>query len=353
MHNKILFCLKRREDYNGILHSSIGVSTGLYNSATLVSNMLNTNGIESKVVVLTDNNDIDREVTQYNPTVVIIEALWVVPEKFDILQKLHPNRKWIIRLHSETSFLANEGMAYDWLGRYMQYENVFIGVNSPRMINEVKQFLGIVVSDVDINEKVIYMPNYYNVDFKSKSIDRKKAWIDIGCFGAIRPLKNQLLQALVAIQFAEAKNKKLRFHINSGRIELNGSPIMHNIKHVFEHVSSRGHELIIHQWMPHEEFLEVVGSMDINMQVSFTETFNIVTADSLDQGVPIVCSDEVPFAASAFVANPVDSEDILGKLQLTWSLPYMNVSLNQMGLRNYSNKTERIWNKLFGHNGNF
>ena len=47
---KVLFILKRRPDYNGEIHSHIGVSTGLFNSATFTSNMLADAGIdESKI----------------------------------------------------------------------------------------------------------------------------------------------------------------------------------------------------------------------------------------------------------------------------------------------------------------
>jgi len=38
------------------------MSSGLFNSATMVSNMLLANGVFSKVVEVVDNNGIDREV---------------------------------------------------------------------------------------------------------------------------------------------------------------------------------------------------------------------------------------------------------------------------------------------------
>jgi hypothetical protein len=77
--------------------------------------MLVANGVDSTIIEVIDNNGIDREVTKYKPTHVIIEALWVIPSKFEILTKLHPNVKWIIRLHSEIPFLANEGIAMEWM----------------------------------------------------------------------------------------------------------------------------------------------------------------------------------------------------------------------------------------------
>ena len=80
--NKILFLLKRREDYNQSLHSHLGLSTGLFNSASFMDDMLNDEGVESYLEVVTDNNCIDKQVSKYRPTHVIIEALWVTPAKF-------------------------------------------------------------------------------------------------------------------------------------------------------------------------------------------------------------------------------------------------------------------------------
>ena len=77
---KILFICKRRND-------KYGVSFGLINSCMFVCNALSKYNIESKTITVTDNNDIDREVSVYKPTHVFIEALWVVPEKFHILIK--------------------------------------------------------------------------------------------------------------------------------------------------------------------------------------------------------------------------------------------------------------------------
>ena len=87
---KVLFILKRREDFNAKIHSHVGLSTGLYNSASFVHDTLGELGIESNLEVAIDNNCIDRLVTKHRPTHAIIEALWVVPSKFVILQKLHP-----------------------------------------------------------------------------------------------------------------------------------------------------------------------------------------------------------------------------------------------------------------------
>ena len=53
---KVLFILKRREDYNLDKHSHIGLSTGLYNSASFMNQMLKDAGIDSELSVVIDNN---------------------------------------------------------------------------------------------------------------------------------------------------------------------------------------------------------------------------------------------------------------------------------------------------------
>ena len=346
---KVLFILKRREDYNAVMHSNIGLSTGLYNSASFVHKNLLDNGVESKLVVVADNNDIDREVTLFKPTHVIIEALWVVPEKFTILQKLHPTVTWIIRLHSEMPFMAGEGIAMDWIGDYSTFENVVIAINAPRFYDEMFAYLKL-KNSWSVNEtkkRVIYLPNYYPQNYKSKKFDYNKSWIDIGCFGAVRPLKNHLVQAHAAIQFAESIGKNLNFYVNTGRIEMKGDPVLHNLRGLFGQLYRQGHRLINYGWLPHDSFLNICAKMDMGLQVSFSETFNIVSADMISQGVPVVSSSELPWAAWGTTADPTSTKDIVRKLQYSYKYPQLNVMANQYSLTRYTNKTEKIWLKYF------
>jgi hypothetical protein len=350
---KTLFILKRREDYSAAVHSHIGLSTGLYNSASFMNNMLTDASYDSVLEVAIDNNCINRLVTKHRPTHVIIEALWVVPSKFGILQKLHPNVKWIIRLHSEMPFMAGEGNALNWVGDYTTFKNVIISCNAPRMLQEVRNYLQVRNNwtNQQTRSRVIYQPNYYPQDYVTKKYNRDKDYVDVACFGAIRPLKNHLLQAFGALEFAGRIGKKLRFHVNAGRIEMNGSPVLNNLKSLFEQLAGTGHELVNHQWCPREEFLQVCAQMDIGLQVSFSETFNIVGADLVSQGVPLVGSTEIPWSSNWFNADPTNSHDIANKLYRSYTMPKVNVWLNQRKLTSYTTQTLSIWNKYFTQQG--
>lgn len=346
--NRILFILKLNENYGPEHHPHIGLSTGLYNSSFFMSEMLEEDHIDSKMVVVNDNNDIDREVKSYNPTHVIIEALWVVPSKFHVLAKLHPNVKWIIRLHSEIPFLANEGIAMKWLGEYSEHTNVVIACNSPQATEDIKFYLSHRNgwNKKITKERVAFLPNFYPQGFKTKMLDKSKDIIDIACFGAIRPLKNHLIQAMAAIQFADKINKKLNFHINF-RIQQKGEPILNNLIALFSHLEHKGHKLVIHDWATREEFLYLCSTMDIGMQVSLNETFNIVGADIVSQGVPLVPSPEIPWASKHFTTRQTNTSDIFDAICKTYNFPRINVYLNQLLLKSYTNKSRKIWIKYF------
>lgn len=336
-HPRILFICKKRHIYSQ--STSILASSGLLNSARFVVEMLNDSGIESKLVDVLDNNAIDKEVTEYNPTHVVIEALWVVPDKFEILTKLHPKVKWIVRLHSEIPFLANEGIALEWLYGYQKYKNVFIGANTTRTVRDLNAIF---------KKEVLYLPNYYPVgDYKNlDDFDGKRSTIDIGCFGAIRPLKNQLMQAIAAIEFGNCIDKKVNFHINSTRVEGKGDPVLKNIENLF--ANNPKHKLITHEWLNHSEFIDLVRKMDIGMQVSFSETFNIVTADFVSNNVPVVVSPEIFWVLDVFQADPNSIENIVSKLKFVWKSKILGLQrLNKIKLKSYNSNSKDSWIELF------
>lgn len=347
MTNKVLFILKRRDDYNPIKHSPQGLSTGLYNSANFMKEMLNDAGVESVMEVAIDNNDIDRLVTQHKPTHVIIEAIWVVPSKFSVLTRLHPTVKWIIRIHSEMPFMASEGMAMDWIAEYFNFDNIVLGINAPRMLSELQSYLQAKHPGRIMDDKIIYLPNFYPQEYQQKEYNNDKYWVDVACFGAVRPLKNHMLQAVAALKFARRMKKQLRFHINVGRIEMKGDPVLNNLRGFFQHLADQGHQLIGHEWTPREQFLELCSTMDIGLQCNFSETFNIVSADLVSQGVPVVGSYEIPWATRFFNARPAESDEIANAMLRTHLFPATNVWLNQRNLTKYTNNTQKIWIDYF------
>jgi hypothetical protein len=342
---RAMFICKQSTQESSNFYGYFRKYSGLFISARLVSNMLVEElEIESKCVVAKDNNDIDKLVHDYRPTHVFIEAFWVVPEKFEVLARLHPNVKWIVRVHSETPFFALEGMSMEWALRYLDYPNVYLAPNAYRIFEDLKTVLKQKYDWETIREKLMYLPNYYPPVMTGSYEPGVKRHIDIGCFGSVRPLKNQLVQAIAAMKFADMHGLKMHFHINSNRVEMNGSPVLRNLRCLFE--AAERHKLVEHAWMPHHEFKDLISRMEIGMQVSFTETFNIVTADFVTQGVPVVASKEVFWLPEHVQADPTNSDDIVDKLNRVWHGRLINLQkLNLLGLRKYSNTSIGIWNK--------
>lgn len=335
---KLLFIVKNREfPYTEVAPGSAcqPFSSGLFNSVSFVVGMLRDLQYDAVLETAIDANCIDKFIHRHRPTHVILEALWVTPSKVYELQLLHPSVKWIVRLHSEIPFIAVEGIAIEWLRSY-QAINVDVIANSPRLLHDLN-----VILDKEVGSAPNYYPSYYQVKSRAK-FPRNDHYIHVGCFGAIRPLKNHLTQAVAAMKYADSRGKAIAFHINSTRVE-GGNSILKNLHALFKN-NPKGHTLINHPWYDHTQFRAVVATMDIMLQVSFSETYNIVAADAVSQLVPVVGSSEITFISKSFQAAPTSVPDIVSKMR--WALRYKTIGtkFNQYLLKCDSNQTKNQWN---------
>ena len=309
--------------------------SGLVNSSLFIVNMLKKHGVEAKLVGVVDNNDIDREVHKFKPDVVIIEAFWVVPEKFDELIKLYPNVQWVIRIHSDIPFLTQEGIAIGWIREYAKKPNIYIGFNKHKTMESFRHIVS--------RHKLVYLPNYYPVGHHSfPEKNDLKLVFHAGCFGAIRPLKNQLIQAFAAIKYADDHQYILHFHINATRVE-GGGGVLKNLQSLFKHSK---HKLVEHPWYTHEEFQKVLKGMDVSMCVSFSETFCIVAADSVSLGVPLVCSSEVSWADKGSMVPTTSVEDIADGINTVVYYKACYQRLNKNGLKYHDDKSVKVWKEF-------
>jgi hypothetical protein len=306
-----------------------------------VSEALNSVGEYTKIIEVNDNNDIDREVTAFYeyqnglrlPMKVVIEALWVVPQKFDVLKKLHPKIEWCIHLHSNIPFLAQEGNAMEWLIEYGK-RGLTIIANSEESFEALKTIVP--------TDQLIFLPNVYlRTQMTVKKFDSSKENLHIGCFGAIRSLKNNLFQAMAALRYAKENNLFLHFHINYTRLESGGEPVLKNLIKLFDEVE--GAILHQHTWFEPEDFVKFLNKeIDLGMQISLSETFNVVTADYLTAGVPIVVSQEIKWASGLSKSGTNDIKEaitIIGR-----SLKFSTLTLyNQSLLNSYSKNSRTLW----------
>jgi hypothetical protein len=322
---KVLFLCKSR-------NATYGQSFGLVNSCRFVAAALRSIGIAAVTTTVVDANCIDREVCLHRPTHVFIEALWVTPDKVAELAKLHGDVLWRVRIHSKMPFLASEGMAIDWIRRIAA-----IGGNLRVSANHTETCVALAA----IGVVAPYYPNIYWPECgpTAHTARDKKSHIDIGCFGAVRPLKNHLVQALAAIDFAKSAAIKLHFHVN-GDSELRGDSVLRNLEAAFIHTSNR---LVVHQWYAHANFMDVVRHMDIGMQVSLSETFDIVAADFVWCGVPCVASPEVDWLPDGAKCDPASHASIVSVLGLVYSLPRQMAEISFKHLSKHNEAAMLKW----------
>jgi hypothetical protein len=331
---KVLFICKRRLSY--------GNSYGLINSATFVAEYLKTVGYNAKVEIATDANDIDKLVTEFDPKFVFLEAIWVTPEKMDEILSLkrHKDRQWIVRLHSRPTFIANEGIAFPWLLGYrnLDKKNLIIAPNHAEFAYDLKHSFFL---------RSAYLPNIYFPPYYSDVLDynRKKRYlVKIGCFGSMRPMKNHLAQAMAAVKYAQENNLHLEFHMNASRCEQQGDQVVKNVRAFFAGLSDN-YNLVEHDWLSHHDFVQLVNTLDIGMQVSLSETFNIVAADFVYNDITFVGSNQISWLPSRFqVIDTNSTEEMVQVLNYSTSMMgrWMKKSAKK-GLAAYTENAKDIW----------
>lgn len=350
-HPKVLILIKKGHEYTNQLPSST-MKAGLLNSASFIKDaLIEKLGIPTTLEICVDGNDIDRKIHKHKPTHCFLEALWVTPEKLRELATLHKHIKFVVRIHSKIPFLGNEGSAIGWIKEYVKIgQNVSVAFNNKHTATDFKK----------IGVPNNYLPNLYTIHKKTnlgyfgylvakiKDTFKCKVYktLNVGCFGAIRPLKNQLLQAVAAVEYADKHGLELIFHINGTRVEQRGEAVLKNIRALFENTK---HTLVEHPWLSHEDFLKVVEKMDLGVQLSFTESFNIVTADFVVSGVPVIVGKDIEWTDPVSKCDPNNTNRLLVKMEYALAHKHLVKHLNLKALTEYNSSSLEVWCKYFKH----
>jgi hypothetical protein len=124
---------------------------------------------------------------------------------------------------------------------------------------------------------------------------------------------------MCAMKAADILNKTLHFHITVnvkgdyvyGNSNETSNPILKNFDELFKNSK---HVLIKHQWIENNEFQELVKKMDLGLQLSFTESFNIVAADFINNDVPILVSDVISWMPDCLKTSTTDYDKVVRKM---------------------------------------
>jgi len=294
---KIVIAYKNFAANRAISHIGLGV-TALNITATLRSR-----GFGAEVWPIVSAGDLERRLKQSPATHVVISAPWIQTADLMRICSAFPETRFAVNCHSNLGFLQADPNAMrlvrEGLDMSRSHWNFNIAGNCSRLTKWVESAYG---------TPCLLLPNMYFLD---NARPQYKRWhsgvLRIGAFGATRALKNLLTAAGAALQISTALGAHLEFWISSGRNEGAG-PVVDAVRQMLDGVHYA--KLIENPWQPWPRFRATIRHMHLLLQPSYTESFNIVTADGVAEGVPSVVSRAIDWAPNSWMADVDDAGDI-------------------------------------------
>jgi hypothetical protein len=279
---------------------------GLGVNALQTAKVLRKNGIRCDVVPVSGFDDVASKLEELKPTHALFQALWLDANQMSELTSDYPSVHFVVRCHSQIGFLQVEPMAIKNLRDLLFLQELVLNLSVSSNTTRLQSFL-----QDTYKSKVLYLPNLYDLERVKRKRDTTfdHRTLRIGSFGAHRLLKNHTTAAAAAMMIAQRHGSDLEFYVNSGRDEdVKKNSILLSLRNMLARVPWA--KLVEVPWEEWSQFRQTIAYMDLNMQVSFTETFNIVTADAVAEGVASVVSDAIEWAPRSWMADVDDAEHI-------------------------------------------
>lgn len=234
---------------------------------------------------------------------VVISAPWIQTADLARLCADFPETQFAVNCHSNLGFLQADPSAMRLVREGLDLSrcnwNFHVAGNCHRLTRWVPAAYA---------SPCLTLPNLYYLPAKAPKRELYKAGtLRIGAFGATRALKNLLTAAGAAIEIANARRADLEFWISAGRNEGAG-PVLDAVRQMMQglpHV-----RLVENGWQTWPQFRQTVRHMHLLLQPSYTESFNVVTADGVAEGVPSVVSSAIDWAPDNWKADVDDAGDI-------------------------------------------
>jgi glycosyltransferase involved in cell wall biosynthesis len=240
-------------------------------------------------------------------THIVIAALWIATNDIKRLVMQYTDIEFAIISHSNIGFLQADPNAIKLLREGAQLAqacpNFHIAANSDKL----KEWWVPTYST-----PMLTLPNMYPFT----SVRHKPSWsggiLRIGCFGALRPQKNVVTAAAAALEVGtRLRCQLLEFWTSGRRVEGGANTVAQAIQEMYVGVPRA--ELKTNDWESWPEFLDTVGAMDLLMQPSYTESFNMVTADGIARGVASVIGEAIDWAPRNWMASTDSAADIANR----------------------------------------
>ncbi len=284
-----------------IRSSCVGLNVAGFTTAKY----LKEHGINTTVFPVRHNVDIVRSIDKYNETHtsklthVVISAPWLSIYDIECLVKNFSDIQFVILSHSNVGFLQADPYGVRLLRKYAElsktYKNLRVGGNSLRFVEWFK---------ISYNEDCVCLPNLYPTPKIKSKMWSGNSPIKIGIFGAIRPEKNFMTAAASAIAIRSILKIPIEIHMSTGG-ENCKSTTLQSITEMTENIE--GVSLICHNWETWDKFIQLIKQMDLMFQLSYSESFNMITADGIFCGVPSVVSPVIYWAPDSWKTDIDDT----------------------------------------------
>jgi hypothetical protein len=117
--------------------------------------------------------------------------------------------------------------------------------------------------------------------------------------------------------------------IDPYNIESTSNPVLKNLIELFK--GNSNHKLIIHTWLSNPEFQDLIKEMDFGMQLSYTESFNIVASDFVNNNKLILVSNAIDWLPAISKTSTINYDKTIRSLIFTY-LNRNNFLLKKMNL---------------------
>jgi hypothetical protein len=208
---------------------------------------------------------------------LVIGAPWIPTTNLASLTSQNPDLEIAVVSHSNIGFLQADPGAIELLRQDSELEqgcpNFHIAANSQRFQTWWQSTYGTAMT---------LLPNMYPLGPARSRPMWQRGTLRMGCFCTIRPYQDVLTVAAAALEVGQRlRVTDLEFWISGGRREGGGQTILAAIQQMYLNVPRA--KVVERNWQSWPQFLATVGSMDLLLQPSYTEGFNLATADGIAQ----------------------------------------------------------------------
>lgn len=280
--------------------SHIGLGVAAINTAKVLRRA----GIKAEVWPILSAADLRKKLTVTPAEHVIVSAPWIPSVELQALANDFTDTDFAVNCHSNVGFLQADRNGVKLMREVMELE---LGTHNIRLAGNSRRFCQWVQSAFGTG--CTYLPNLYWLN--TEPVPRKpfeSGTLRIGIFGATRPLKNLMSAAGAALEIAHYLRVPLELWLSAGRAEGGGETILGAVREMLNGLP--GVDLKMNGWQSWPSFRKTIAHMHLLLQPSYTESFNMVTADGVAEGVSSVVSDAIDWAPRDWRANVDDVLDI-------------------------------------------